>query len=286
MELMDGDFVDLDWLRGGKGRLVILSHGLEGSSEAVYIRKVARVLLARGWDVMAWSYRGCGGEVNRLKRSYHSGESDDLRQVVAHAAGGYDGVALVGFSLGGNISLKYLGEAEPHSKVKAAVAISAPVDLAASARVLDQRRGNRIYLKRFLKSLIAKIEAKALKFPGEFDTLGLRDIRSFQEFDDRYTAPLHGFADAAEYWAKSSSLQFLHKIKVPTLLVNARNDPFLSDESFPVEVAEGSRWLHLEAPASGGHVGFVDRRVGTRWMGQRVVEFFWAADFGQESSMD
>jgi predicted alpha/beta-fold hydrolase len=273
MILADGDFVDLDWLRGGHSRLVILSHGLEGSSDAVYIRRVSAVLRSAGFDVLAWSYRGCSGEPNELKRSYHSGESGDLREVIEYAVKEYQEAALVGFSLGGNISLKYLGEVEPHEKVKAAVAISAPVDLAASANVLDVRPGNRIYLRRFLRSLIAKIESKKLRFPDDFDIEGVGEIRSFREFDDRYTAPLHGFADAKDYWAKSSSLQFLPNLTLPALLLNAQNDPFLSPESFPVDLAKGSRFLHLETPASGGHVGFVRSWSDLSWMGKRAVEF-------------
>ena len=156
---------------------------------------------------------------------------------------------MLGFSLGGNITLKYLGEAAPHPAVKAAVAISVPVDLASSARALDQRLGNRLYLRRFLATLIAKMEAKALRFPREVDVSGIRSIRSFQEFDDRYTAPIHGFRDAADYWAQSSSRQYLPRIGVPTLLLSARNDPFLTPESFPVaECGDKS----LRVPGSAG----------------------------------
>lgn len=271
--LSDGDFVDLDWRRCGVGRLAVLSHGLEGSSRAVYMERVARVLRAVGWEVMTWSYRGCSGERNRLSRSYHSGESGDLREVVEYVARGYDEVVLVGFSLGGNITLKYLGEAEAHEKVCAAVAISTPVDLAASARVLDERRSNGFYLKRFLRSLVKKMEEKARDFPGVLEVEGIRGVRSFREFDRRFTAPLNGFLDEEDYWARSSSLQFLSRIKVPTLLLNACNDPFLSEESFPVEVARGSEALFLEMPRSGGHVGFVGRGMELDWMGRRVVEF-------------
>ena len=274
LELPDGDFLDLDTWSQGRPRLAVLSHGLEGNSDADYIHGMARALHDSGWDVVAWNYRGCGGQANRLLRSYHSGETADLRAVLQHVASDRDQVALVGFSLGGNITLKYLGEAPAHPAVVAGVAISAPLDLAASAHALDQRWANRLYLHRFLKTLIAKIDAKALRFPGQLDITRLAKIRSFQEFDDRFTAPLHGFRDANEYWTKCSSRQFLGGIRVPTLILNARNDPFLTAESFPFEIVKHLPLVTLEAPTSGGHVGFLDHlKAPMRWSERRVVEF-------------
>ena len=276
LELPDGDFLDLDWSRAGHhDRLAILSHGLESDSSAGYVRGMAAALNAAGWDALAWSFRGCGPEPNRLLRFYHSGETGDLGRVVAHAAWTYRQVILIGFSLGGNLTLKYLGEARPHPAVVGGVAISAPVDLASSAGRLDRQRGNRIYLRRFLRTLIAKVEAKALVFPGEIDTAGIRRIRSFQEFDDRYTARLHGFRDAADYWAKASARPFLPRIDLPALLLNARDDPFLAPECFPTEEAGASAHFFLEAPAHGGHVGFIEgwRRRGPNWLERRTVEF-------------
>jgi predicted alpha/beta-fold hydrolase len=280
LELADGDFVDLEWVRAGAERLAILSHGLESDSRAAYIRGLAAALLAAGWDVLAWSFRGCGGSPNRLPRSYHSGETGDLSAVIGHAAGAYRRIGLAGFSLGGNVTLKYLGEAPPHPAVCAAVAISAPVDLAASAGALDRQLGNRLYLRRFLWTLIAKIEAKARLFPGQIDAAGVRRIRSFQEFDDRYTARLHGFRDAADYWAQASSRQYLSRIGVPALLLNARDDPFLPPACFPVAEAQVSARFFLEAPAHGGHVGFVEGLPpGTRpnWLERRIVDFLESA---------
>ncbi len=274
MELEDGDFLDLHWLRGGHARTAILSHGLEGSVENDYVRGMSAALSKAGWDVLAWNFRGCGSEPNRLLRLYHSGATSDLRLVIEATAATYSRIALVGFSLGGNLTLKYLGESPPHPAVVTAAAISAPVDLAASARKLDREWANRIYLRRFLTTLVAKIEAKALRFPGEVDAAGARKIRSFQEFDDRYTAPLHGFRDAADYWAQSSARQFLKRITLPTLLLNAANDPFLAPECFPFPEAEASSAFYLEAPASGGHVGFLDLKNGLeRYSERRVVEF-------------
>ncbi len=274
LDLADGDFLDLYWIRSSRKRLAIVSHGLEGSADALYIRSMSAALRANHWDVLTWNYRGCGSETNRLLRSYHSGESNDLRLVVDHAAGSYQEIVLIGFSLGGNITLKYLGEAAPHPRITGAAAVSAPVDLATCAQVLDELPSNRFYLRRFLKTLIAKMELKARRFPGKLDIANIRSIRSFREFDDRYTAPLHGFIDADDYWAKASSLPHLHKITVPTLLLNARNDPFLSGESFPEELAEKHTCLFLEAPASGGHVGFLDG-LGSHhnWAERRLIDF-------------
>jgi predicted alpha/beta-fold hydrolase len=275
LELADGDFLDLRWLRHNRDRLAILSHGLEGSARQGYVRGMAAALTKAGWDALAWNFRGCGEEPNRLVRLYHSGATEDLRAVIDHAAARYAQVALIGFSLGGNLTLKYLGEAPPHPAVSCGVAISAPVDLAASARQLDTRWSNRIYLRRFIRSLIAKVEAKAVHFPTEIDASGSRDLRTFQEFDDRYTSKLHGFRDAADYWAQASSRQYLTRITVPALLLNARNDPFLPPECFPVPEARQSSCFHLEAAASGGHLGFLELRQGRLrpWFESRVIQF-------------
>jgi predicted alpha/beta-fold hydrolase len=274
LELPDGDFLDLDWLRRGAKRLAILAHGLEGNSTLQYIRGMAAALARSGWDALAYNFRGCSGEPNRLPRAYHSGETGDLRAVIARAAKDYPALALIGFSLGGNVILKYLGEAAPQASIRAAAAICAPIDLGACARKLDQRRSNRIYLRRFIVSLIDKIEAKATLFPDVVDATGARHLRNFQQFDDRYTGPLHGFRDADDYWSQSSARQFLPHINVPTLLLQPRNDPFLAPEAYPWPEAEANPHLYLEAPDSGGHVGFLDLRHGLQpWSERHVAEF-------------
>lgn len=275
LELPDGDFLDLDWSGHGARRLVILSHGLEGCSTQIYIRGMGAEMRRAGWDILAWNFRGCGAGPNRLPRSYHSGETEDLRAVIELASARYEKIALIGFSLGGNVTLKFLGEAAPPGSVIVAAAISAPIDLASCALALDTRPGNRIYLRRFLASLIARAEAKARSFPDRVNALGARRIRTIREYDDRFTAPLHGFRDAADYWTRSSSRQFLPRIAVPTLLLNARNDPLLSGAAFPEDEARASEHLFLEAPESGGHVGFLDLRRGWHpWSERRVAEFF------------
>lgn len=271
LELPDGDFLDLDWFRSGHNRLAILTHGLEGNSTDGSMGGLAYALHQAGWDVLAWNFRGCSGQPNRLLRSYHSGETEDLGAVIGRAAESYQCLALVGFSLGGNATLKYLGEAPPHPSVKAAVAVSAPIDLASSARVLDQHWANRFYLHRFMKSLTRKIAAKAEAFPGQINITGLRQIRSFREFDERFTARLHGFHSAEDYWARCSARAFLPAITIPTLLLSAQNDPFLAAESFPIAEAEKSAFLYLEMPKSGGHLGFLDTRGS--WAERRIAQF-------------
>jgi predicted alpha/beta-fold hydrolase len=271
-ELPDGDFLDVDWARSGHKRVAILTHGLDGSSMDNCVRGMASALADAGWDALAWNFRGCGGEPNRLLRFYHGGETDDLATVIEQAATAYSQIALIGFSLGGNVTLKYLGEGRTHPAVAAGVGISVPVDLAASGRALDRRWANRIYTRRLVKRLVTMLEAKAGQYPRHIDVAGARAIRSFVEFDGRYTAPLHGFRDAADYWARSSARQFLPWITVPALLLNARNDPFLAPECFPAAEAEANPAFFLEAPESGGHVGFLNHRLHP-WSEGRVVEF-------------
>ena len=278
LELPDGDFLDLRWMRRGYPRLAILSHGLEGSARQGYIQSMATALSVEGWDVAAWNFRGCGEEPNRLVRMYHSGATEDLGAVINHVAPHYARIALIGFSLGGNLTLKYLGEAPPHPAVMGGVAISAPIDLAASARKLDTRATNRIYLRRFIRSLIAKVEAKAMRFPDQIDARGSRALRTFREFDDRYTSRLHGFRDAADYWSRASARPYLPRITLPTLLLNARDDPFLAPECFPFLEAERNPSLYLETPAKGGHLGFLEFSGGLRpFFERRIVEFLAAA---------
>jgi len=272
LELPDGDFLDLDWSGKSRDLLAIISHGLEGSSEGAYIQGMAARLIKAGWDVLAWNLRGCSGETNRLKRFYHSGATEDLSAVISHAEKVHPAsrIDLIGFSLGGNLTLKYLGEGVSE-KIHRAMTFSVPCDLADSSAQLA-RWENAIYMRRFMKDMRRKILTKDELFPGELDLTDLMSMRSFAEFDDRYTAPLHGFSSAKDYWMRNSSRPFLPRITVPTLLVNARNDPFLGEACYPRQIAAESKFLHLEMPAQGGHVGFLSTD-GTYWSEQRAVEF-------------
>lgn len=276
LELPDGDFLELDWLTQGSSRLAIVSHGLEGSTASGYLRGMVQALFSAGYDVLAWNMRGCGTERNRLPSWYHSGQSADLRHVIEKALSCHKGpIVLVGFSVGGNITLKLLGEegARISQQIRAAVVISVPMDLAGSAEQLADPR-NAIYMSYLLKPLRARIREKAERFPGQFDTSGLDEIRDFRNFDTRFTAPMHGFASVDEYWEQSSSLRFISAITVPTLAVSAADDPFLSPGCFPTEQAQASKFFHLEVPKHGGHVGFFTGfSLKSTWVEQRTISF-------------
>ena len=270
----DGDFLDLDWNRDHRSdSLVIITHGLEGNSANASVQGMAGAFHRAGWDTLAWNLRGCSGELNRLLRTYHSGAWEDLECVINHSAEEYQNIVLVGFSIGGNLTLKYLGDhgTAIHPSIKGAVAFSVPCDLASSALVLESRI-NSIYMNHFMRDLRRKIRAKAVAFPGGISTEGLDRIRTFREFDGTYTAPLNGFLSAEDYWTKASSKPSLHGITVPTLLVNALNDPFLGPECFPKKEAAANPHLHLELPESGGHLGFLT--LGKEyWAETRAVDF-------------
>jgi len=274
LELPDGDFLDLDWSRVDAPRAVVICHGLEGDAQRPYMQGMVRAFNAAGWDAVAMNFRGCSGEINRLPRSYHSGATEDLRAVLlAVGEAGYREIVLVGFSLGGNLVLKYLGEDPPAvlPAVRAAVTISAPVDLAGTSAALTAP-GNRLYHFRFMRKLRRKIRDKARVMPDRLDIAPLAKVRNIIEFDDAFTAPLHGFADAADYYARNSAQNWLDRIQVPTLLLTASNDPILGPGCFPRAVAAASRSFHLEETAWGGHVGF--RLPGPRYYSEvRAVAF-------------
>lgn len=271
----DGDFLDLDWLRQGSQELVIISHGLEGNSRRPYMSGMAEVFFSNGYDVLNWNFRGCSGSMNQKLVFYHSGATEDLERVVVHAQHSYRSLFLIGFSLGGNLTLKYLGENRwpGHQKIKKAVAISVPLDLAGSCDRIDQPV-NKMYALHFLRSLKQKIRQKQLRFPEIAHGINLRQIRTLRAFDEAFTAPLHGFEDAADYYKKCSSLQFLSGICHPTLVLNARNDPFLSATCYPKSEKETADGLRMEFPLKGGHVGFGPRTVNERyWSEIRALEF-------------
>lgn len=274
--LSDGDFVDVDHSRVGARRVAVVSHGLEGHSRRPYVLGMARAFNTAGWDVAAWNFRGCSGEANRLLKFTHSGASSDLAEVIdaVLGAGRHDKLVAVGFSLGGNLTLKYLGErgSDLPRAVVGGVAFSVPTDLRGSAERMA-RPANRLYMRRFLSDLRGRMTSKAAQFPGRVSLEGYDGIRDFRGFDERYTAPLHGFLNADDYWARSSANAHLRGIRVPALLVNAMDDPFLSEGCFPWAEAEASTWLHLEAPEHGGHVGFVSFGSESYWSERRATEF-------------
>lgn len=273
----DDDFLDLFWLKKKSNNLIIISHGLEGNAHRAYIKGMAKAFYDLGYDALAWNYRGCGEEINKQLRFYHSGATDDLGTVIDHAATRYENIFLIGFSLGGNLTLKYLGEKgdSVNPKIKKAVAFSVPMDLHNSC-VQISKPTNWVYSNRFLKSLKLKVIAKAKSFP-ELRTDKLETIKSLIEFDDTYTAPIHGFQNAIDYYTKCSSLYFLPTIKTQTLIVSAQNDPFLSKECFP-DLSSHS-FVELESPSRGGHVGFAQfNENGLYWSELRALKYITTND--------
>ena len=269
----DGDFIDLDWLDGKSGALVVLFHGLEGSSRSPYARAIADAVQRRGASCVVVHFRGCSGHPNRLPRAYHSGDSAEIDWILrrlAHLCGAP--VGAVGISLGANALLKWLGEqgVAAAQLVGAAAAVSAPLDLVAAGNALDHGF-NRIYTLNFLRTLIPKSLEKLVRFPGLFDEARLRRARSFREFDDVVTAPVHGFDGVMDYWQRASSKPWLAHIQVPTLLLNARNDSFLPRTALPA-ASEVSAQVECLFPEPGGHVGFIDGSFpGTRtWLLNRI----------------
>lgn len=260
IETLDDDFLDIDLIENGSRKIVILCHGLEGSSDSKYIQATAKLLSLNGYSVAAMNYRFCSGEINRQLVTYHSGKTDDLHTVINFVLPNYDSVYLVGFSLGGNLILKYNGDGlfSLSPKIKANVAISVPVDLKGSSISL-KRCENVLYRWRFLRTLSKKMHLKHQQFPNELDLAPLKKIKTLTDFDDFFTSKINGFKDAEDYYLKASSKQFIHNISKPTLLINALDDPFLSESCFPISEAEENSNFFLMTPIDGGHVGFISK---------------------------
>ena len=260
IEMPDGDFVDVDWVDGSaEAPTLVLFHGLEGSSTSPYAVALMRKAAARGWRGAVPHWRGCSGQPNRLARAYHSGDYVELGEMLGaiRARAGSGPLFALGVSLGGNVLLNWLGREREKSRawLKAAASVSAPMDLVASGTALD-RGLNRLYARNFLKTLVPRALEKLERFPGLYDGEKLSRVRSIHDFDDLVTAPLHGFKDVMDYWTLASSKPWLGQIALPTLVLNATNDPFVPGASLPGP-SEVSRAVTLEQPATGGHVGFV-----------------------------
>lgn len=287
--LADGDFIDLDWHgpENSTGPLVLVLHGLTGSSNSHYVIGLQRVLGEHGTASVAINWRGCSGEPNLLPRAYHSGASDDLAEVIAHLQGTRPQAELqaVGYSLGGNVLLKYLGETGEATPLRRAAAVSVPFRLDQCA----DRIGlgfSRVYQAHFMREMVAYVRDKQQLFTkiGRSDHLSalerlgsLRGMRTFWDFDGRFTAPLHGYSDANDYYRRASSRYFLPDIRIPTLLIQAEDDPFVFRHSVP-EPAELSATTRLELHRSGGHVGFVEGSPATPryYLERRIPE--WLAE--------
>lgn len=289
-ETPDGDFIELDWLAlpertaatssPARAPLLVLFHGLEGSSRSHYSRSLMQAAGALGWRGVVPHFRGCGGTPNRLARAYHSGDSEELdwilRRLQQHAADAP--VYATGVSLGGNALLKWLGERGTAARgvVNAAAALCAPLDLTVSGCALG-KGFNRIYSSHFLTTLRRKALAKCERHPGHFDAGRIARARSLAEFDDAYTAPAHGFAGVEDYWRRASARPWLDRIEVPTLVLNAANDPFVPVAAWPDPRALAQA-VRFECPGEGGHVGFLGGAwPGDQgWLAARVLAHFVA----------
>ncbi|MBL7818621.1 MAG: alpha/beta fold hydrolase [Saprospiraceae bacterium] len=278
----DGDFFDADWSYAHNSdtpsqRLLVCIHGLEGHARRPYMAGMMKRFNTEGYDAVGLNMRGCSGEDNLLLASYHSGFTKDIAffvdKIVAEKH--YDEIVIVGFSVGGNIVLKYAGEKGKNisPKVKKVIAFSVPCDLE-SGSIEFEKPHNRFYQWQFLVTLKQKAKAKYKKFPGAFNIEEALKAKFFRQFDDHFTAPVNGFKDAIDYWHKASSLPYLSNICVPTLLVNATNDTFLGKTCFPIDVAEKSSHFYLEMPQSGGHLGFMSPDTeGYLWTENRAIDF-------------
>jgi predicted alpha/beta-fold hydrolase len=273
-ETPDGDFVDVDFAGdAGAARRLALFHGLEGSSDSHYARALAGLAARRGWRVAIPHWRGCSGEPNRRPRAYHSGDTGEVDWMLEKLGSTH----AIGVSLGGNALLKWLGErgAAAAARVRRAAAVSAPIDLPAAGDALDRGLNRLLYTRFFLATLKPKSLAKLERFPGLYDAARVRAARRFREFDDVVTAPLHGFRGVEHYWSEASSGPWLERIRVPTLLVNARNDPFLPERALLAAARRAAPCVVLEFPRTGGHAGFVSGPFPGHhgWLAARLLDF-------------
>ncbi len=261
----DGDFIDVDFLddavREG-APLVVLFHGLEGSSRSHYAEAFAGWARERGWACALPHFRGCSGEINRAPRAYHSGDHAEIAWILQRLRAGRTGpIVAAGVSLGGNALLRWAAEAGASARgcVQAVAAVCSPLDLAAGGRAIGEGFNRQVYTRMFLRTMVPKALAKWEQHPGLFDREALLAARDLHAFDDVFTAPLHGFRDADDYWRRASAKPLLHQIRVPALAVNALNDPFVPAHSLP-RPGEVGGWVTLWQPAQGGHVGFAQGR--------------------------
>ncbi|GFD92935.1 alpha/beta hydrolase [Alteromonas sp. KUL156] len=274
----DADFIDLDFSIVESKSLVLLIHGLEGSSQSNYMIRTSNHLNNIGFDTVCMNLRGCSGEDNLLLETYHSGKTDDVEFIIKHLNSNYnyENIIIIGFSLGGNITLKFLGEYNNiPSEIKGGIAVSVPVDLTSSQAELNKLK-NKIYLNEFLRTMKLKLLQKAEKFPDfQLDKELLFKANKFRHLEKQYTVPVFGFKSSEDYWEKASSKPFIPEIKVPTLLINALDDSFLSKECYPIKEAKNMKNFYLSTPNYGGHVGFISSFSNTenRWLEQRISKF-------------
>jgi len=270
----DGDFIHIDRLFNQSDKVVILLHGLEGSSEAHYMKSQAKIFTESGYDVIALNFRSCSGVMNKTTTFYHSGEIRDLQTLISYVKDDYKEVSLIGFSLGGNIILNYLGRTECEF-IKSAVVFSAPIDLGSAVKKIAKGFGL-IYSAHFMTTLREKVEWLKVnhKDSAVATDINTKKLKTFFDFDELVTAPLHGFSSAKDYWVSSSSKPYLSRIKVPTLLVNAKNDPFLGETCYLKKGEVHNDRLLFESPKYGGHIGFTEKSLKSyNFMDKRANSF-------------
>ncbi|HIO10666.1 MAG TPA: alpha/beta fold hydrolase [Deltaproteobacteria bacterium] len=276
VELDDDDFLNLYWLTQGNGPIVIIVHGLEGDSSSNNVKAMFDVVRKNGWNGVLLLNRNCGGFSNRLQRTYHAGETGDLDFVVNLVKKRFPDVPLMlyGYSLGGNTMLKWLGEKGDHAGISAAAAVSIPFDLASSTAILD-KGFSKIYQKHFVDLMREAAKRKFRDLAPLFNPGDLNKIKTLREFDEKVTAPLHGFVNADQYYSESSCKQFLKNICVPTLIMNSLDDPFLERNTFPGP-KEVSDMVELEFLQNGGHAAFIMGSIWKyfSWIETRIPEFF------------
>ncbi len=279
MITLDGDFIDLDFSCVGSNRIVILIHGLEGSSDSNYIKTMVQELNKANFDAVAFNMRGCSGEPNKLLSSYHSGKTEDLAEIIQFLETNfnYTKISIVGYSLGGNLTLKFMGEfaQKMPDSICNAVGISVPCDLEGSVKSISKVE-NKIYMNGFLKTLKKKAEEKSKQFPAfNIAIENIKKATNFYEFDDLFTAPIHGFANAKDYWIKSSCKQYLSNIKTPTLLISAKDDPFLNESCHPIKESKDNRNFTFIQTRYGGHLGFISgfNIYKQRWIEKKIINF-------------
>lgn len=275
--LSDGDFIDLDWsyAETKTNKVIVTLHGLEGNAQRPYMTGVAKLFNHNDVDAVCVNFRGCSGEPNLKYRSYHSGATEDLDEIIKHLINTkhYSDIYVHGISLGANMVLKYLGERNNvPTQIKGVVAVSVPCDLHGSCKELHTFK-NILYHNNFKKYLVNRLKLNQSQHADKLSIKEINSIKTLRDFDEVYTSKAHGFKDALDYYTQCSSLQFLSHIKTPTLIINALNDSFLSPECYPVKEAKANDFLHLEMPKYGGHVGFIQK--GKFYYNEkRALEFF------------
>jgi len=272
--LSDGDFLEPFWYKKDLSKpVVVILHGLGGSYRSPYISSLMQNLAKNGYSPVVMHFRGCGDRPNNSARSYHSGDTQDLREFIQSLHVNQKELYAIGFSLGANVLLKYLGEEKEHSLIRKAIAVSTPFKLDICANELN-KGFSKIYQKHLLKTLKPLLEQKASYYDVRLKPQQIKEINSFWEFDELYTAPIHGFETATQYYTNSSSFHFLKYIQTPTLIIHAKDDPFMNEESLPQE-SDLSKSIKFELYDHGGHVGFVEGSFfkPTFWVDKRAVEF-------------